>query len=351
MWRDFLRMSKAEQLGFAVVLLLIMASLLLQHITALSENEVVDEALVEWLSKLEVADEKRAAESEPDRGMELFVFDPNVVKVKEMERLGLKSYAILNIIKYREAGGRFRNVETFKNVYGIDSFLFEKLEPFIKINPDPQLRGYVKRKSYPVDLNRAEKAWLSKVGVAPLVIDDIEHMKREYYFCARVDKDSLVSFTFNEWKKYAKNIIKKRNRVRHQSFEAFTIELNSADTAELRLLKGIGSYYANKIVWYRKALGGFYTVDQLLEIEGISPLILEDNKAHLVIDASLINPINVHTAGLRRMKRHPYLNFYMAKEIYEYRKEGRDFESLTDVFKLPSFQNQDTAKLKLYLSL
>ena len=44
------------------------------------------------------------------------------------------------------------------------------------------------------------------------------------------------------------------------------VELNSADTTRLKMLRGIGSGYAKMIVAYREKLGGFYKAEQLLEV-------------------------------------------------------------------------------------
>ena len=44
------------------------------------------------------------------------------------------------------------------------------------------------------------------------------------------------------------------------------LDLNRADTAELKKIPGIGSGIARLIVNYRQRLGGFYQIEQLQEI-------------------------------------------------------------------------------------
>ena len=48
------------------------------------------------------------------------------------------------------------------------------------------------------------------------------------------------------------------------------ISINTVDTAEWKKVPGIGSAYAARIVKYRNLLGGFYEVEQLREVYGIS---------------------------------------------------------------------------------
>ncbi len=56
------------------------------------------------------------------------------------------------------------------------------------------------------------------------------------------------------------------------------IDINSADEKMLTNLPGIGPRTATRITDYRKANGPFKTVDDLLNIKGIGPKVLEKIK-------------------------------------------------------------------------
>ena len=47
--------------------------------------------------------------------------DPNVAEFNELGACGLSKFACENIIKYRENGGYFFQLEDLKKIYGIDS--------------------------------------------------------------------------------------------------------------------------------------------------------------------------------------------------------------------------------------
>ena len=63
------------------------------------------------------------------------------------------------------------------------------------------------------------------------------------------------------------------------------MKINAADTTGFKSLKGIGSYYSSKIVKYRKALGGFTSVEQLKEVYGILPEVIDQNVSRLIVDS------------------------------------------------------------------
>lgn len=54
-----------------------------------------------------------------------------------------------------------------------------------------------------------------------------------------------------------------------------TVNLNTADQATLESVPGLGPVKAGAIVAYRTEVGGFESIDQLLEVSGIGPATLE----------------------------------------------------------------------------
>ncbi len=127
------------------------------------------------------------------------------------------------------------------------------------------------------------------------------------------------------------------------------IELNAADTTLLKQMPGIGSGRARQIVGYRKKLGGFVRVEQLLEIRNFPPDVFEKIKPYLSVNQMLVKKITVNKASVERLKNHPYLDFYKAKAIYEFRREKRQLQSIDELKKLNEFKNYDFEKIAPYL--
>lgn len=220
----------------------------------------------------------------------LFEFDPNTIDSLSLLKLGLKPYVVKNILNYRRKGGRFYTSKDFRKIYGITDNVFIRLEPYIAI---------LQKESKENNFNKKE-------------IDTLE------------------------------------KTIKSQNQYDIIVELNSADTTELKKLQGVGSYFAKQIVLYRKKLGGYYSISQLLEIKNFSEERLDKISDNLSVDMSKIEPINVNWATVERLDKHPYLNFYQSKAIFEFRKKGK-LHSLEDIKKLDEFSDKDLDRLKPYL--
>lgn len=130
--------------------------------------------------------------------------------------------------------------------------------------------------------------------------------------------------------------------------ERMTVEINSADTAIFALLPGIGQSISSRIVKYRGILKGFYAKEQLLEVYGVDSLLFLSIANYLILDSVYIEPLNLNEISVSRMKNHPYLNFYQAKEIYERRLKNGNFKSMDEIVQLPSFKEVDVDRITRY---
>ena len=138
--------------------------------------------------------------------------------------------------------------------------------------------------------------------------------------------------------------------LKKQIKQVIIVELNSADTSLLMQVKGIGRGYAKGIVGYRQKLGGFVSVEQLNEIFGMRPENYERILPFCKVNIELVQRINVNSATAEKLNRHPYINFYQAKAIYELRRNKGKLHSFNDLKSITEIKAEDIKRLQAYLS-
>ncbi len=62
-----------------------------------------------------------------------------------------------------------------------------------------------------------------------------------------------------------------------------TVNINTADAAQLTLLPGIGPKMAESIIAYRSSVGTFNSIEDLVNVKGIGPKSLEKMRPYLSI--------------------------------------------------------------------
>ena len=219
------------------------------------------------------------------------IFDPNTVDSVTLLHLGFKPWQAKNMLKYRAKGGRYRQKEDMKKLYGMTDSMYIALEPYICIQQDS------------------------------IAVDS-----------AQVDTIRLDSLP--KWRSIKKDTI---------------LNLRTADTTELKLIRGIGSYRAKMIVRYREQLGGYARVEQILEARGMDKVVADSILPHFYIDSVVLNKMPVNKIRPEVLHRHPYLSFEQAKAIYEYRRKHIRIKSAEELKKIKGLSPTDIEKISIYL--
>ena len=99
----------------------------------------------------------------------------------------------------------------------------------------------------------------------------------------------------------------------------YMCNLNTADSAALVRLYGIGGYYARKILQYRERLGGsFVSPRQLLEIDGFTQERYSKIEKSIFVREEDIKGFSILNADRADLERHPYIGPYAARGIVTY---------------------------------
>lgn len=221
----------------------------------------------------------------------LSAFDPNTADSTLLLSLGLQPWQVRSIYRYRAKGGIYRQPSDFARLYGLTVKQYKELLPYIHISDE-------------------YKPAAEMYGRTDAV---------------RSGRDTL------------------RYPVKLQPGQYVT--LDDADTASLRKVPGIGRYYASRIVRYRNDLGGYVSVAQLSEIEGIPEAAL----SYFRVTGGAVRKLNLNRLTLNELKHHPYINFYQARRIIDYRRLKGPLHSIDDLRLLKDFSQRDIERLRPYV--
>ena len=223
-------------------------------------------------------------------------FNPNTADSLELLSVGFPPYVARNILRYRKAGGVFRKPEDLSRIYGLHDTVLARIKPYIAIpTMEPTMKDTPQR----------------------IVPADTASRKHPYadYMRAKYKPGKFV-------------------------------DINTADTAELMKIPGIGPVRAKKIVDYRRALGGFHSIKQVHEAYDL-PEHLGD---WIHISTPAVEKLYINKESLSQLRAHPYLNFYQARAIVELRKREGAIRSMRQLLFLDEFTEGDTVRLTPYLS-
>jgi competence ComEA-like helix-hairpin-helix protein len=129
-----------------------------------------------------------------------------------------------------------------------------------------------------------------------------------------------------------------------------TIELNTADTAKLAELNGIGPAFARRIVSYRERLGGFHDKEQLKEVFGLDSEKYVGLQAQVTVDVSHIRKLQINKVTFDGLKQFPYLSFKQMNAIIQFREQHGEYQSIDDMRNIAILNEETLNKIKPYIS-
>lgn len=282
--KDLFALHRSERQGFTWLL----ALCLLAAGWVTYEQWVRPDALPDGPA-LEVTWQAMRAEEEGHTGrapdIRLFAFDPNGLSTAEWVKLGLSERQAEAVHRFEEHGGRFRTKRDLARMRVVDPALFTRWEPYIQLPDSLPKEGRILR------AERSGPQW---------------------------DKEG-------QWKD--------RSDREDGHHRLALVEINTADTARLVQLPGIGPAFARGIVKYRERLGGFLDLDQLDEVYVLrdKPEARERLKRLFVLDTLAVrrHPLNRFTAD--ELGPHPYAGWKVAKALVAYRKQHGPFARVADI--------------------
>ncbi len=291
---SYFNVSSGERRGIIFLCAVVLLAIFVVWLVPRKKNKPADR---------NVANERYLAKSQrpyaqAERRVETFAFDPNTADSATLLRLGLTPAMVRGIYKFRGMGYAYSEPEDFSRVPGMTNEMWDRLRPYIHIDHRFQR------------VRQQSRAFADSAAFTSSAAE----YRNNPHFTAKLRRGERV-------------------------------ELNGSDTATLKRIPGIGPYYARKIVSYRQRLGGFASLSQLEEIDGLP----EGMADYLTLDEAAVRKIDVNHATKRALLAHPYIGVYRAQPIWEYRHNHGSLRSLDDLRKLQGFTEEDIKRLAPYL--
>lgn len=283
-------------------------------------------------------------------------FDPNTADRGELLRLGLSNHEAVSLLKYRAAGKVFRIPEDLTLCYGISDSTYRRLEPYIRIGrkyaiapreyrtgrllPEPMPPVPFRIDTVGTRYLRAIGA-LSKRQAESFVrwrdlhgIYDMEELRECY-----VVSDSVAA-ALEPYVIFPDRTPRPIER---------PVELNTADSATLRGISGIGEKTVTAILHYRERLGGFHRPEQLAEVPGVTERNYERILKQISCDSFQIRKIDINFAGPKELGRHPYITPQALRKLLKARQLKGGWSNAEELIEQNIMTREETERLSAYL--
>lgn len=200
------------------------------------------------------------------------------------------------------------------------------------------------------------------LGLSPSELDRLSAFRSEGNFVNTAKEfqavtqvsDSLLHqiapyFKFPEWAGKAKT---KSKRVSEQPVVAQVKDINKATAEELEAVYGIGATLSKRIIKFRDRLGGFLVNEQLYDVYGLQPEVVERTlKQFQITEPPSVEKININKASSEELSKLVYISRTLAVKIVLHRDKNGLFTSFGDLSEVDGFPTEKLDRIALYLSL
>lgn len=247
-----------------------------------------DEGQQKWLSLQSEVDSMKVASK--NKSENIFLFNPNFITDYKGYKLGMSVAEIDRLLEFRKTNQFVNSADEFQKVTKVSDSLLNAISPFFKF-PD----------------------WVTN----------------------RKEKKEYQNFPNKAFAKKEKIIL---------------IDINQATKEDLIKIYGIGEAISLRILKQKEVLGGFVSMDQMSDVWGLSPEVIENLNSHFKINSlPEFKKIDVNNASLKELSQFYYFRYALAKEIVTYRSMNGDFKNIEDLTKIKGFPVEKAKTIALYL--
>ena len=282
---SFLTYSKSQRIG---IILFFGIIILVQGIYFFNDfNEVnqVDTKQTKWLALQNTIDSLKL--DNINYKPTIYPFNPNFITDFKGYKLGMSVAEIDRLLAYRKQNKFVNSAEEFQAVTKVSDSLLNVISPYFKF-PD-----WVKNK-----------------------------------------KDNFQTFAKKDFSKPEKITVQ---------------DINQATKEELMKVYGVGDKISDRILEQKIKHGAFVSMEQMDDIWGLSPEVIEKLKSSFVVKSALnAKKININNASVKELSQFPFFRYQLAKDIVIYRTMNGNI-TFEDLSKIKGFPVEKIKIIALYL--
>lgn len=127
-----------------------------------------------------------------------------------------------------------------------------------------------------------------------------------------------------------------------------TIDINTTTRSSIQKIPGIGAVLAQRIITYRDRLGGIISLEQLLEVEGVSIKKYSKILPYIIIKKRH-KTIPINKVKKEQLSQHPYFEKQHIDAILNLRNKSK-ISSIDELAQNENFAPRDIERMLPYLS-
>ncbi|MBP6549543.1 MAG: helix-hairpin-helix domain-containing protein [Flavobacterium sp.] len=286
--KSYFKFSSEQRLGVFVLFAIIISVQLAYFFTDFSSVSNDSPEKEKWLSLQSQIDSLK--QEKLDYVPKMYPFNPNFISDYKGYKLGMSVSEIDRLLAFRKQNKYVNSPEEFQAVTKVSDSLLNAISPYFKF-PD----------------------WVKN--------------KKE----------------FKEYKKYPNSAFAKKEKI-------VIIDINQATQEDLIKIYGIGEAISLRILKMKESLGGFVSMEQMKDVWGLSPEVIENLNSHFKVSALPdVKKVDINNASIKELSQFPYFNYQIARQIVTFRSMNGDFKNVDDLTKIKGLSIEKANIIALYL--
>jgi DNA uptake protein ComE-like DNA-binding protein len=287
----YFKFTKEQRTGIFFLFLIIVVLQLVYFFVDFSTVSKEYPEKQKWLSLQPEMDSLKmdAKNSKP----KIYLFNPNFITDYKGYKLGMSVQEIDRLLAFRKENKYVNSSKEFQNVTKISDSLLNVMAPYFKF-PD----------------------WVN---------------------------NKKQNTKFKEYAAYQNEAFAKKEKI-------VLIDINQATKEDLVKIYGIGEAISVRILKQKETLGGFVSMEQMKDVWGLSPEVIENLNTHFKVSTLPdFKKIDINNASLKELSQFYYFRYALAKEIVTYRSMRGNIKNIEDLTKIKGFPVDKAKIIDLYL--